>query len=257
MGKLIATTQATVDGVVDPVGEWVQADGDHGEYSFERQARSGGLVLGRKTYEGLAGYWPSQSGKWADMVNAMPKYVGSTTLSGDLEWNATLLEGELEESIPKLKDEVDGDLFMHGSGEFAYALAEKGLIDEYEVYLNPLVWGKGNVHVLGDRGTVRMELERREAVRLRRGPAHLSPGVLTEPTAEGVGFEPTDRRTRSTAFKAAAFNRSATPPGTASAPRLSKRPKSDSIRSHRWRRVGPTGQATSTASRLRSSGRRP
>ena len=159
MGKLIATTQATVDGVVDPVGEWVQADGDHGDYSFERQARSGGLVLGRKTYEGLAGYWPSQSGKWADMVNPMPKYIGSNTLSGELEWNATLLEGDLRDSIPKLKDDVDGDLFMHGSGAFAYALAEHGLIDEYEVYLNPLVWGKGNVHVLGDRGTVLMELD--------------------------------------------------------------------------------------------------
>ena len=73
MGKLIATAQATVDGVIDPVGEWVQPDGDHGVHSFERQARSGGLVLGRKTYEGLAGYWPSRSGKWADMVNPMPK----------------------------------------------------------------------------------------------------------------------------------------------------------------------------------------
>ena len=159
MANLIATTQATVDGVIDPVGEWVQADGDYGDYSFERQARSSGLVLGRKTYEGLAGYWPSQSGGWADMVNALRKYVGSTTLSGGLEWNATLLEGNLEDSIPALKDDVDGDLFMHGSGEFAYALAEKGLIDEYEVYLNPLVWGEGNVHVLGDRGTVRFGLE--------------------------------------------------------------------------------------------------
>ena len=120
MGKLIATTQATIDGVIDPVGEWVQPDGDHGVYSFDRQARSSGLVLGRKTYEGLAGYWPSQSGKWADMVNAI--------------------------------------LFMHASGEFAYALAEKGLIDEYEIYVLPLVWGEGNVHVLGDRGTVRMTL---------------------------------------------------------------------------------------------------
>jgi dihydrofolate reductase len=159
MGKLIATAQATVDGVIDPVGEWVQPDGDHGDYSFERQAESSGLVLGRKTYEGLAGFWPNQSGKWADMVNGMPKWVGSGSLSGDLEWNATLLEGELEESIPKLKDEVDGDLFMHGSGEFAYALAAKGLVDEFEVYLNPLVWGAGNVHVLGDRGTVRMQLD--------------------------------------------------------------------------------------------------
>ena len=159
MGKLIATTQATVDGVIDPVGEWVQPGGDHAEYSFERQARSGGLVLGRKTYEGLAGYWPNETGKWADMVNAIPKWVGSNSLSGELEWNATALEGDLEDSVPKLKQEVDGDLFMHGSGEFAYTLAQKGLVDEFEVYLNPIVWGGGNVHVLGDRETLRFELE--------------------------------------------------------------------------------------------------
>jgi dihydrofolate reductase len=158
MGKLIASTQATVDGVIDPVADWVRPEGDHGDYSLARQAGSSGMVLGRKTFEGLAGYWPSQSGKWADLVNPIPKYVGSRTLSGDLEWNATLLEGRLEDSIPQLKDEVDGDLYMHGSGEFAYALAERGLIDEYEVYLNPVVWGRGNLHVLGDRGTVRMEL---------------------------------------------------------------------------------------------------
>ncbi len=159
MGKLIATTQATLDGVVDPVGEWVEPGGDHAEYSFERQARSGGMVLGRKTFEGLAGYWPGETGKWADMINPMPKYVGSNTLSGNLDWNGTLLEGDLADSIPRLTAAVDGDLFMHGSGEFAYALAEKGLIDEYEVYFNPIVWGGGNVHVLGDRGTVRMRLE--------------------------------------------------------------------------------------------------
>ena len=158
MGSLIATAQATLDGVIDPVADWVQPDGDHGEYSFERQERSAGLVLGRKTYEGLAGYWPSQTGRWADMVNGLPKYVGSTTLSGELDWNASLLEDDIEESVPRLKDEVDGDLFMHGSGEFAYSLAERGLIDEYEVYVNPIVWGHGNVHVLGDRGTIRMQL---------------------------------------------------------------------------------------------------
>ena len=158
MGRLIASTQATLDGVIDPVGEWVQPDGDHGDYSFERQSRSSGLVLGRTTFEGLAGYWPSASGKWADMINPMPKWVGSRTLSGDLDWNGTLLQGDLEESIPRLKDEVDGDLFMHGSGEFAYSLAEKGLIDEYEIYLNPIVWGNANLHVLGDRGTIGMQL---------------------------------------------------------------------------------------------------
>jgi dihydrofolate reductase len=159
MGRVIATTQATIDGVIDPVGEWVQPDGGHGEYSFERQARSAGLLLGRKTFEGLAGFWPDQTGKWADMVNAMPKYVGSNTLAGELEWNGTLLEGKLEDSVPRLQGEVDGDLFVHGSGEFAYALAERGLVDEFEMYLNPLVWGEGNAHVLGGRGTVRLELD--------------------------------------------------------------------------------------------------
>lgn len=153
MGKLIATTQATLDGVVDPVGEWVQADGDHGEYSFERQTGSSGLVLGRKTYEGLAGYWPSETGKWADMVNPMPKFVGSTSLSGDLEWNATLLEGDLEDSIPRLKDEVDGDQPDRlGRGQRPRARRQRHRPDA---------------------------ARRRQAVRLRSRPPHLPPGALT------------------------------------------------------------------------------
>ena len=160
MGKLIATTQATLDGVIDPVGEWVQPDGDHGDYSFERQARSGGHGAGPQDLRGagglLAGPDRASGRTWSTRCRSTS---APTTLSGELEWNATLLEGDLEDSIPKLKDEVDGDLFMHGSGEFAYALAEKGLIDEFEIYLNPLVWGEGNLHVLGDRGTVRMQLE--------------------------------------------------------------------------------------------------
>ncbi len=178
MGKLIATTQATVDGVIDPVGEWVQPDGDHGDYSFERQARSSGLVLGRKTYEGLAGYWPSQSGKWADMVNSIAQVRRLRHPSGDSSGTRPCSRGN-RGLDPEAEGRVGGDLFMHGSGEFAYALAEKGLIDEYEVYLNPLVWGKGNVHVLGDRGNRPDGARRREAVRLRSGPAHLPAGVLT------------------------------------------------------------------------------
>ena len=73
------------------------------------------------------------------MVNPLPKYVGSNTLSEDLRWNATLLEGTSRDSIPKLK-EVDGDLFMQRRRVRVHPRRE-GLIDEYEVYLNPLVWG--------------------------------------------------------------------------------------------------------------------
>jgi len=161
MGKLIATTQATLDGVIDPVADWVMPGGDHGEYSFERQRNSGAMLLGRKTYEGLAAYWPEQpdSDPWAKWLNPFPKYVGSRALSGELDWNATALGGEISESVPKLKHEVDGDLYLHGSGEFAHALAREALIDLFEVYFNPLVYGEGNVHVLGDRGRVDLTLD--------------------------------------------------------------------------------------------------
>jgi hypothetical protein len=176
MGKLIATTQATIDGVIDPVGEWVQPDGDHGDYSFERQARSGGLVLGRKTYEGLAGYWPSQTGKWADMVNAMPKYVGSNTLSGDLEWNATLLNGDLEDSIPKLKDEVDGDLFMHGRRRVRVRPRRKGPDRRVRGLPQPARLGPGKRPRARRQRNHPDASRRRQALRLRSSPPHLPPG---------------------------------------------------------------------------------
>jgi hypothetical protein len=62
---------------------------------------------------------------------------------------------------------------MHGSGEFAHTLPDKGLIDGYEVYLNPLVCGQGNVHVFGDRGTVRMALHDVKRFNFEGGPPHL------------------------------------------------------------------------------------
>ena len=121
----------------------MQADGEHGDYSFERQAGLQRAGAGPQDLRGAGGILAEPVGQLGGHGHAIPKYVGSTRLSGELEWNATLLEGDLEDSIPKLKEEVDGDLFMHGSGEFAYALAEKGLIDVYEVYVNPIVWGQG------------------------------------------------------------------------------------------------------------------
>ena len=98
MGKLIATTQATVDGVIDPVGEWVDPDGDHGEYSFERQARSSGLVLGRKTYEGWRD--TGRASRASGHGQPAPEVRGVQQPVRELEWNATLLEGDLEDAIP-------------------------------------------------------------------------------------------------------------------------------------------------------------
>ena len=72
------------------------------------------MLLGRKTYEGLAAYWSPLTGEWADLINPMPKFVASRTLQGSVDWNATVIEGELAQGVPKVKEELDGDLMLIG-----------------------------------------------------------------------------------------------------------------------------------------------
>ena len=142
MGKVIITVATTVDGVADGF-EWFLSEGGHDQASRDQFQEGGAMLLGRKTYEGLAGYWPTQEGPWADRINPMPKFVASRTLKGPLEWNASLLEGDVEEAVPKLKGEVGGDLMVSGCGEFARDLIAKGLADELRFWLHPVVWGTG------------------------------------------------------------------------------------------------------------------
>jgi dihydrofolate reductase len=99
------------------------------------------MLLGRTTYEGLAAFWSSQTGSWADVINPMPKFVASRTLEGSLDWNARVIEGELAEGVRKLKQELDGDLMLIGCGELARNLLEDGLIDELRFWIHPAVWG--------------------------------------------------------------------------------------------------------------------
>ena len=153
MGRLIISTAMTVDGVIDGF-EWFVSEGGHDVVSRRQFVEAEAMLLGRKTYEGLAGYWPSQEGPWADLLNPMPKYVVSRTLSEPLEWNARLLEGELEEALPRLKDELDGDLVMSGCGELAREPARGG--------------ARRRAALRGAPGRLG---RRRAAVRRRAGPA--------------------------------------------------------------------------------------
>jgi dihydrofolate reductase len=105
MARVINTTALTVDGLTD-VGEWYVADGGHDQAGLDQFTGVAGLLLGRKTYEGLAGYWPQQTGPWADLLNPLPKFVASRTLDGPLDWNATLVEGDAVEGVARLKDGV-------------------------------------------------------------------------------------------------------------------------------------------------------
>ena len=142
MSRLISTTTMTVDGVTD-VGEWYVSEGGHDRAARDQFDGAAGMLLGRKTYEGLAAYWPQQTGEWADMLNPLPKFVASRTLEGQLEWNATVIEGDAAEGVALLKDESDGDLLLIGCGELARCLLANGLVDEVRFWLHPTVWGEG------------------------------------------------------------------------------------------------------------------
>jgi dihydrofolate reductase len=154
MGRIVVTEFISVDGVVeDPGGS---ENFKYGGWSFEFNRGEEGdqfkvdetldadaQLLGRVTYEGFAEAWPSRDGEFADKFNSMPKYVVSSTLKNP-EWtNSTVLDGDLAESVTKLKDEVDGNIVVHGSTQLVQGLMEHGLVDELRLMVFPVVLGSG------------------------------------------------------------------------------------------------------------------
>ena len=142
MGRLVSHTSMTVDGLCD-VGAWFVAEGEHDSAGVEKLAASAAFVTGRKCWEGFLGFWPSQTGPWAEVLNPMPKYVASHTLSGDLDWNSQVIDGDAVDGIRRLKEELDGDLFLSGCGELACGLLDGGVIDELNLWIHPAVGGAG------------------------------------------------------------------------------------------------------------------
>lgn len=155
MSRLINTTTMTVDGVTD-VGEWYVSGGGHDRAGRDQFAGAAGMLLGRKTYDGLAAYWSQQTGEWADVLNPLPKFVASRTLQGPLEWNATVIEGDAAEGVSRLKRELVGDLLLVGCGELASHLLANDLVDELRFWIHPTVWGEGARPYGGE--SVRMRL---------------------------------------------------------------------------------------------------
>jgi dihydrofolate reductase len=144
MGRVINSVAMSLDGVIEPVSpEWFVFEGDHDEAARQWLADASAMLLGRTTFEGLAGFWTTQSGPWADIINPMPKYVASRSKLGDLEWNGIPIDGDAVEGVRRLKSEVDGDLFMSGCGELARQLIQAGLVDEVLMWIHPTVQGEG------------------------------------------------------------------------------------------------------------------
>ena len=116
-----------------------------GQALMESFERADGMLLGRRTYEIFAAYWPtSDEEPFAGIMNNMRKYVASRTLRAPLEWeNSSLLQGEAPDAVAELKKEPGRDLFVIGSGDFAQTLMEHDLVDEYRLMIHPIVLGDG------------------------------------------------------------------------------------------------------------------
>lgn len=142
MARIINTTSMTLDGVTD-VGGWYVLEGGHDGASRDLFVGAAGMLLGRKTYEGFLGYWPHQTGPWADVLNPLRKYVASRSLTGRLDWNGLAIEGDAVEGVRRLKSRLDADLIMTGCGELARELIEAGLVDELWFWVHPTIQGAG------------------------------------------------------------------------------------------------------------------
>ena len=145
MRKVIVSTNVTLDGRVDEVRDWALPydDDESVKYHTDLLSHSDGVLLGRNTYEFFAAVWPSRSGELPDRFNSMAKHVASSTLK-DLEWeNSHLIEGDVPEAVAKLKQQPGQDLVMYGSHDLMHSLLEHDLIDEYRLWVYPVVLGKG------------------------------------------------------------------------------------------------------------------
>lgn len=154
MGKIVVTEFVSLDGVVeDPggaedfkYGGWtfeIERGDEGNKFKLDETMDSDALLLGRITYQGFADAWPSREGEFADKFNTMPKYVVSSTL-GDPSWaNTTVLTGDIPEQVAKLKQQVEGDIVVHGSVQLVQTLLEHDLVDELRLMVFPVALGAG------------------------------------------------------------------------------------------------------------------
>ena len=172
MRDLVVLTFLTLDGVMQaPGGPEEDPDGgfEHGGWSVgywdeqldqamdESMSPPFDLVLGRKTYEIFAAYWPHADEPGADLLNNATKHVASTTLD-ELGWeNSQLIEGDVADSVRAIKEEDGPELQVHGSANLVQTLLENGLVDEFRLKIFPLVLGTGKS--LFDGGAVPAGLE--------------------------------------------------------------------------------------------------
>lgn len=169
MGKLVVSENVTLDLVVqDPTGEEGFAGGGwytripavdqqaFAEFFSAEASEASALLMGRRSYEWFASRWVSRTGEWADRLASMPKYVVSSKLT-DLPWPGTTVIG-LDE-IPALKERIDGDIVVNGSGSLVKTLFGAGWADSLRLLVFPYVVGTGD-RLPAHGGGLRLESNR-------------------------------------------------------------------------------------------------
>lgn len=166
MGKLIITNSISLNGAFEaptpPPDGWLVVDPLWVAAALEMWRAADAMVVGRKTYEGLAAVWPKLATvpgyeAFAQRMNSMPKYVASRTLRAPLTWNATLLEEDAAARLNTLKQEHQGNLVVTGAGELAQHLLTRGVVDELRFLVSPYLWPTGP-RIFESLGAVRLEL---------------------------------------------------------------------------------------------------
>ena len=143
MGKVTISFEMTLDGAFDQMDQWFdENDAGVQRASDELVFGADAVLLGRESYEFFREYWPKQSDDrgFAAHYNALPKYVASRTLTGPLDWNATLIEGDVTEAVRGLLGQYDS-IISHGYGKLAAELVDAGLVDEIHAGIHPFLVG--------------------------------------------------------------------------------------------------------------------
>lgn len=209
MGKLTVTEFVTLDGVAQAPGEpeedrdggfshggWQAPllDQESGTAMFEQARSMDALLLGRKTYDIFAAYWPNapQEIPFTGLLNGVPKYVASRTSAGALGWQgSTLVPGDLAESIPTLK-ERHSEIHVIGSLDLVQSLLRLGFVDRLNLWMYPLLLGSGKQVFAG--GTVPAALHLIESVTYPNGVLQLAYETAGVPEYGNLAVDEDDLR---------------------------------------------------------------
>ena len=153
MRTLAITQNVTLDGSIEMLGDWfdpqAQADVDNSDLLDElhrQDSEADAFLTGRRTFEDLRGYWPQQaddSTGISEYLNKVQKYVVSSTMT-DPKWqNSTVLSGDPVDEVRALKEQPGRDIVVTGSITLCHTLIEAGLVDEYRLFVYPVVQGRG------------------------------------------------------------------------------------------------------------------